>query len=369
MSYIKFNFASYPRSIAFGVEFENTTFSAPISDWSWLRQGDYLSTSISSFDPLFQEWIDRDVYYYGDYSFTDDGFLVERDSRINAVKFEDSYGVFEISFDTPMTWEELDTSGIKQSIYASNNVVVGTVNDDLILGGNGDDVLAGNAGNDIIKGEQGQDIAVFAGIKQGYSLQLSSKYQLTVSDIDMSNQDYGVDKLTGIEVVVFNDEYFSMSDLRLEALLDNPGSVSRNVNRLFNSLTGKHLFSAIQSEIDYLVGGDVGWSNEGISYAAPQSPTADVHRFFVSTENRHFYTATQSEKDIIISRMSDFVYEGVAYSAYSVDDYPMGAVPVIRYFNPLIKSHLYSTSPEEQNILDQDSNWINEGLAWYGEPM
>ena len=66
------------------------------------------------------------------------------------------------------------------------------------MGGNGDDVLAGNAGNDIIKGEQGQDIAVFAGIKQGYSLQLSSKYQLTVSDIDMSNQDYGVDKLTGI---------------------------------------------------------------------------------------------------------------------------------------------------------------------------
>tara|TARA_B100000674_G_C37956222_1_gene969737 strand:- start:730 stop:1839 length:1110 start_codon:yes stop_codon:yes gene_type:complete len=369
MSYIKFNFASYPRSIAFGVEFENTTFSAPISDWSWIRQGDYLSTSISSFDPLFQEWIDRDVSYYGDYIFTDDGFLVERDSRINTARFQDSYGVFEISFDTPLTWQELDESGIKERIYASNNVVVGTVNDDLIVGDRGDDVLAGSAGNDIIKGEQGQDIAVFAGIKQGYSLQLSSQYQLIVSDVDNSDQDYGVDKLTGIEVVVFNDEYFSMSDLRLEALLNSPGSVSRYVNRLFNSSTGKHLFSAIQSEIDYLVGGDDGWSNEGISYAAPQSPTAEVYRFFVSSESRHFYTATQSERDIIISQMSDFVYEGVAYSAYSVDDDPLGKVPVIRYFNPLIKTHLYSTSLEEQNILDRDLNWINEGLAWYGDPV
>ena len=367
MSYIKFNFVSYARSIAFGVEFENTTFSAPISDWSWARRDNYLSTRISSFDPLFQEWIDRDVSYYGDYSFTEDGTLVEEDSLISTAIFEDSYGAFEVSFDTPLTWKELDKHGIKENIYASDNVVVGTINDDLIIGGNGNDILGGYLGNDIIKGGRGQDIAVFAGMKQGFSLQLSSEYQLTVSDIDSSNQDYGVDKLTGIELVVFNDEYYSMSDLRFEALLNSPFSVSRQVNRLFNSSTGKHLFTAIQSEIDYLVGGDAGWVNEGVSYAIPQSPTAEVHRFFVFSENRHFYTANQFEKDFIISQMSDFRYEGVAYNVYSVDDYPLSAIPVIRYFNPVSKTHLYSTSSYEQSILDQDSNWINEGLAWYGD--
>jgi len=26
-------------------------------------------------------------------------------------------------------------------------------------------------------------------------------------------------------------------------------------------------------------------------------------------------------------------------------------------------------SSEEQGVLDQDRNWINEGIAWYGDPM
>ena len=368
MSYIKFNFASYSRSVALGVEFENTTFSAPINNWSWVRRSDHISTNILSFDLLFQEWVDRDVSYYGDFVFTDDGLLIENESRINRAIFEDTHGIFEFIFDNPLTWKELDESGIKESIYSSNNIFVGTIHDDLIAAGDGDDILAGARGNDILRGGKGEDIAVFNGKKQGFSLQLSSQYQLTVLDIDSADQDYGLDQLTGIEVVAFGDEYFSMNDLRLEALLNSPVSSSRYVNRLFNSQTGKHLFSAIQAEIDFLVGGETGWIKEGISYSAPQSETAEVYRFFVSSENRHFYTANQSERDIIISQMSDYVYEGVAYDAYSVDDYPFGAIPVVRYFNPVIKTHLYSTSLEEQNILSQDSNWINEGLAWYGDP-
>ena len=368
MSYVKFNFTTYPRSVALGAEFENTTFSAPINNWSWFRHDDHVSANISSFDPLFQEWIDRDVSYYGDFVFTDDGLLIESQSRVNRAKFEDKYGIFEITFDTPLTWEELDEHGIKESIYSLNNVLLGTINDDLLAAGNGDDILAGGRGNDILRGGKGQDIAVFNGLKQGFSLQLSSQYQLIVMDTDSLDQDYGVDQLTGIEVVVFNDEYFSMNDLRLEALLNSPVSSSRHVKRLLNSQTGKYLFSAIQSEIDFLVGGGTGWVNEGISYSAPQSETAEVYRFFVSSENRHFYTANQSERDIIISQMSDFIYEGVAYNAYSVDDHPLDAIPVIRYFNPENKTHLYSTSLEEQNNLSQDANWINEGLAWLGDP-
>ena len=369
MSFIRFDLTSYSRSIALGVEYENTTLSAPINEWSWVLDGDKIFSQISSFDPLFQECIDRNVSYYGDFNFTDNGLLIESESRISKAKFEDVHGTFEVTFDVPLTWKELNYSSIKENIYDSNNVFVGTINDDLISAGKGDDVLAGGEGDDIVNGEEGLDIAVFVGEKDQYLIHLSSQFQLIVSDIDPSDRDYGEDKLTGIEVVAFNEEYFAMSDLRLEALLNSPASVSRNVNRLFNSHTGKHLFSANQLEIDYLVGGGNGWSNEGISYSTPESPTAEIYRFLVASENRHFYTANQAERDNIIAQLPDFVYEGIAYNAYSIKDYPQDAIPVVRYFNPVINTHLYSTSSEEQHILDKSPQWINEGLAWFGDPI
>ena len=47
-------------------------------------------------------------------------------------------------------------------------------------------------------------------------------------------------------------------------------------------------------------------------------------------------------------------------------DFPEDAVQVLRYLNQETGSHLYSTSIYEQTILDQDTNWVNEGIAWYG---
>ena len=30
---------------------------------------------------------------------------------------------------------------------------------------------------------------------------------------------------------------------------------------------------------------------------------------------------------------------------------------------------MYSTSTFEQGILDEDINWFNEGIAWYGDAL
>ena len=87
-------------------------------------------------------------------------------------------------------------------------------------------------------------------------------------------------------------------------------------------------------------------------------------------ENRHFYTALESERDIIIGDQATFSgwdYEGGAFSAYSTNDFPSDAVAVVRYLNEVSGNHVYSTSTVEQWILDQDSNWLNEGVAWYGD--
>jgi hypothetical protein len=66
---------------------------------------------------------------------------------------------------------------------------------------------------------------------------------------------------------------------------------------------------------------------------------------------------------------SGWDYEGGAFSAYSTNDFPSDAVAVVRYLNEVSGNHVYSTSTFEQGILDQDSNWLNEGVAWYGDAM
>ena len=157
--------------------------------------------------------------------------------------------------------------------------------------------------------------------------------------------------------------------LNLEgALQASQTLVEKTVVRLYNSSSGKHLFSSNEYEIDILVSNS--WKNEGALYYSPDEATADVFRFYISDENRHFYTALESEKDMIIGNKDTFSgweYEGGAFSSYSTSDFSDDAVAVVRYLNGENGNHVYSTSTFEQDILDQDSNWINEGIAWYGE--
>ena len=142
-----------------------------------------------------------------------------------------------------------------------------------------------------------------------------------------------------------------------------------DLKRLYNSGTGKHLFSDNKYEVDVLTG--QGWKNEGSCFASAKdgSGTADVYRFLVASEGRHFYTALESEKDSIIANQSltdaGWKFEGKAFSAYSKDDYPKDAIACVRYLNLDTGSHVYSTSTSEQEILNANSIWKNEGVAWY----
>ena len=62
-------------------------------------------------------------------------------------------------------------------------------------------------------------------------------------------------------------------------------------------------------------------------------------------------------------------FEGAAFSAYSTGDYPDEAVAVVRYLNQETGNHVYSTSTFEQSLLNEDSNWQNEGVAWFGDVL
>ncbi len=86
-----------------------------------------------------------------------------------------------------------------------------------------------------------------------------------------------------------------------------------------------------------------------------------------------FYTANKAEKDSLQFRMlnqgMEGYYEGAAFNVYSIDDKPLDAMPVYRYLSSDNNSHLYSSSPYEQSILNTSSGWINEGIAWYAESV
>ena len=159
--------------------------------------------------------------------------------------------------------------------------------------------------------------------------------------------------------------------LNLEGALQAASTLAdKTVARLYDPLSGRHIISSNKDEIDFLTGID--WKNEGAFYYTPKEATAEVFRFYVSDKNRHFYTALESERDIIIGNKDTFAgweYEGSAFSAYSTSDYTEGATAVMRYLNSENGSHVYSTSTYEQNLLNKSSNWINEGIAWYGDPM
>ena len=161
------------------------------------------------------------------------------------------------------------------------------------------------------------------------------------------------------------------SYLNVEGALQRAGELAeKTVVRLYNSVTGKHLFSSNENEIDILT--KANWKNEGALYYSPDETTAEVFRFYIPEQGRHFYTALESERDLIIGNsdlFSGWEYEGAAFSAYSNSDYIDGAVAVVRYLNIESGSHVYSTSTYEQGLLDQNSLWLNEGIAWYGDPM
>ena len=38
----------------------------------------------------------------------------------------------------------------------------------------------------------------------------------------------------------------------------------------------------------------------------------------------------------------------------------------MRYLDTENGSHIYSTNTSEQASLNEESHWINEGIAWYG---
>ena len=244
-----------------------------------------------------------------------------------------------------------------------DDFVAPSLGDDVVLTGDGNDLIESAFGSNIVFAGAGYDTVSYPQSLSSYRIEIqnrdSMKY-LKVYEKDDSPEPARQDCLFEVESLQFTKG----------VRVDVRELLELNVQRLYNPQIDRELYTSSTTEIEILTG--LGWLNEETFFVSPFSQDQLVYRFYIPSESRHFYTALEFERDFIINNQNAFAgwqYEGPAFSAYSTSDYPEDALAVVRYFNLETGSHVYSTSSYEQGILDQNANYINEGIAWFGDPM
>lgn len=146
-----------------------------------------------------------------------------------------------------------------------------------------------------------------------------------------------------------------------------------NVHRFWSPLISAHFYTTNEAEATTLIRDYAyAWTYEGIVYetlADDRDPLAmPVHRFWSPVVSGHFYTIHEDEVQYLLTNYPDiWIYEGVAFHAYPANLELEGTHPVYRFWSPLISHHFYTISEtEKQLLLDQYPDvWIYEGIAWH----
>ena len=95
--------------------------------------------------------------------------------------------------------------------------------------------------------------------------------------------------------------------------------------------------------------------------------TADQSIFrFINEETGGYY---YSKRDAITDD-EKFLSEGLAFEIFSQSsNNDNERVALIQYYDESSGQYLLSSSTDEQRILDNDDNWINDGLLGYVNPL
>ena len=130
------------------------------------------------------------------------------------------------------------------------------------------------------------------------------------------------------------------------------------MHRLYNPNSGEHFYTANDSEAAGLA--EIGWSDEGFGWNAPESSDTPVYRMYNPVAGEHHYTPDASERDSLLA--AGWNDEGVGW--YSDD---ARTVPLFRDYNPnaFANNHNYTANVEEHATLAA-AGWVDEGIAWYG---
>lgn len=147
--------------------------------------------------------------------------------------------------------------------------------------------------------------------------------------------------------------------------------MSESVYRFFNSDTGVHFYTAKEEERDFIQNNLPGFNFEGASYQGIDPLTGagqplPVYRFLNQDTGVHLYTISETERSVV-ENSSSFTYEGEAFLAYNTE--VEGTIPIYRFYNSATGAHFYTPSAvEKDNIKDNLSGFVSEGIAYYALP-
>lgn len=130
-------------------------------------------------------------------------------------------------------------------------------------------------------------------------------------------------------------------------------AASVTVHRLYNTLTGEHLYTANTTERDHLAAN--GWRYEGSAFTMSSHGTP-VHRYYDPRSRLHMFTASQAERDALAA--SGWRYEGIAWHTPDA-----GGTPVHRLYNKANGDHLHTTDQAEYDTL-KTHGWRDEGISF-----
>ena len=132
--------------------------------------------------------------------------------------------------------------------------------------------------------------------------------------------------------------------------------------RLFNGLENRYITTASTKEIYDLLKGPSGWGIDGSSFQVGSEGSGQQIYRFIDEQTGSVYYSKNEALDANMKELG-FLSDGLAFELFSESSDPSSAV--IQYFDPSTGRYLLSSSPDEQQMLEQGSTWVIEGILGY----
>jgi hypothetical protein len=164
----------------------------------------------------------------------------------------------------------------------------------------------------------------------------------------------------------------------IDDVIISPGAIGKTVPvyRFWSPVLESHFFTTGAEEKQTVVDlfSSV-WTLEGIAYFTlgdNSDPNAlPIYRFWSPVLSSHFYTISEAEKDMLLRDWpSIWTLDGIAFYAFPEGRQPADSRPVYRFWSGVLNSHLYTINEKEKDNLVSTfpDIWTLEGVAWYAYP-
>lgn len=153
------------------------------------------------------------------------------------------------------------------------------------------------------------------------------------------------------------------------------------IYRFYNQATATHFYTASAEERDMVIatwptvftyeGPAFMFYEEGWFPPEYDPARAPVHRFFNKINKSHFYTISAEEADMVKSKYpAVFTHEGVGFEAYTESSEYISLAPVYRFYNMNNGSHFYTISGVEKAIIQIQyrNTYRYEGVSFFAIP-